>query len=281
MTLNSVGVMQGRLSPRPTSRLQAFPWDHWKQEFGLARDAGFDSIEWIFEAERARQNPLWTAPGQRAIAQQVNSTGVRVLSVCADYFMVHRLAGGSREDVRKNVSVLKQLIVRSAEIGARRILLPLLEQAGLHTPEIEEEAVDSIRQCLPIAEHYRVTLGLEMEIEGRDYADFIGRFDSPRVRAYYDTGNSTAAGFDIAEDVRPVLPLLEAVHVKDREVSGTTRNLGTGAANFEGFFRVLDDYGFRGDYVMQSYFGSDHLYDTLRNFNYLKVQLARAKREAA
>ena len=278
---NRVGIMQGRLSPRPPNGLQAFPWDRWQREFSVARDAGFDCIEWIFEAERAFENPIWTESGQRSIVREVSRTGVLVRSVCADYFMVHRLAGDRPAAVAHAVGVLKQLIVNAAFIGAERILLPLLETSAIDSPELEDQAVDSIRQCLPLAETHGVTLGLEMEVPGERYAAIIERLSSRRVRAYYDTGNSAATGVDIAEDVRPLLPVLEAVHVKDRELHGESRPLGKGVADLPGFFDVLSSAGFRGDFVLQSWFGDDYLYDTLRGLNYVKLQLSRAKREAA
>ncbi len=276
-----MGVMQGRLSPKPADRLQAFPAATWEAEFGAAHDAGFDFIEWIFEADGARNNPLWSSEGQRAIRKKISETGVTVSSVCADFFMVHRLAGTSAAEGRCNVNILQQLIERTAELGARRILLPLLETSALGSPELEAEARENLWQCLPAAERYDVTIGLEMDIPGDQYARFVSSFDSPRIRAYYDSGNSAAQGYDIAEDVRHVLPMLEAVHVKDRQLHGHSRMLGEGVANFPGFFSTLDEAGFRGDFVLQSYFGEDYLFDTLRNLNYLKVQVGRARRRAA
>lgn len=276
-----IGVMQGRLSPRPEDRLQAFPWNTWEAEFDSARDSGFDFIEWIFEAEGAPQNPIWTADGQRQIRQKISETGITVSSVCADFFMVHRLAGVSEVEARHNVDILEQLIARTAELGAKRILLPLLETAAIDTPEQQAQARESLRRCIPAAERFGVTLGLEMDVPGKQYAEFVTSLQSPRIRAYYDTGNSAAQGYDIAEDVKHVLPFLEAVHVKDRELFGGSRLLGEGVANFSGFFSSLDAAGFRGDFLLQSYFGDDYLFDTLRNFNYLRLQLGRARRKAA
>ena len=47
--MNKVGVIQGRLSPRPYPKLQEFPWRTWRKEFEHAEKIGFDFIEWIFE----------------------------------------------------------------------------------------------------------------------------------------------------------------------------------------------------------------------------------------
>ena len=125
------------------------------------------------------------------------------------------------------------------ELGATRILLPLLETSALDTPEQVREATESIQSVCPALEAYDVTLGLEMEIPGDGVCRRDPRHRASHVRAYYDTGNSTAQGFDIASDILPLLPLLEAVHLKDRVAFGTSQPFGRGAANFHGFFDVL------------------------------------------
>lgn len=252
-----IGVIQGRLSPRPPGKLQAFPWTSWQDEFPAAADLGFDFIEWNFEQPNATENPIWTDSGRQNIIQICERTGVAVRSVCADYFMVQQLAGGTELTRRANVRVLKKLIEFAAEVGARRILLPLLEQAGLSTPARREDAIKSLRSAAPVAAQCGVVLGLEMEISGPEYAGFIASVGHPAVRAYYDTGNSTAAGFDIERDIEPLLPVLEAVHIKDRVVGGTSRPVGTGATNFPGFFRKLRSAGFTSDFVLQHFFELD------------------------
>src|SRR5262249_18789721 len=90
---NPIGIVQGRLSPPVPGRLQAFPSRTWREEFGRARTCGFSSLEWVFEADNYEQNPIWTQEGVVAIRRQIDETGVRVDSICADYFMTHPLFG--------------------------------------------------------------------------------------------------------------------------------------------------------------------------------------------
>src|SRR4051794_19639769 len=101
-----IGVMQGRLSPRPEGKLQEFPWRSYREEFARAARLGLHSIEWIFEAPRFEENPLWTEAGREEIRELTAASGVRVQSVCADYFMVRRLAGESSLSLAQNRGVL-------------------------------------------------------------------------------------------------------------------------------------------------------------------------------
>jgi L-ribulose-5-phosphate 3-epimerase len=276
-----IGVMQGRLSPRPAGKLQEFPWHSYRDEFARAARLGLHSIEWIFEAPRCQENPLWTEAGRAEIRELIAQSGVRVQSVCADYFMVHRLAGESSLSLAQNRDVLAELIVAAHAVGADRILIPLLETSAVDSPELKREIVLSLRSVVEVAERYGVTLGLEMEIPGTEYVKVVQSVGSPRVRAYYDTGNSTAQGADIAEDIVPVLPVLHAVHIKDRVKGGGSKPLGTGDTNFLGFFPELLRAGFRGDFVLQHYFEAQPELETERSLSFVQQLIESAKAEAA
>jgi len=276
-----VGVMQGRLSPRPSGKLQEFPSRSYADEFPKAARLGFHSIEWIFEAPGFEQNPIWTPAGRAEVRALIAANGVKVQSVCADFFMRQRLAGDGEAARARHEAVLARLIEAAREVGADRILLPLLETSAVDTPELRLEVTESLRRVAPIAEQHGVTLGLEMEIPGADYARLIEDVASPRVRAYYDTGNSTAQGLDIAADVVPLLPLLCAVHVKDRVRGGGSKPLGTGDANFQGFFPRLLGAGFRGDFVLQHYFDEQPELEAERALCFVQQMIESAKAEAA
>jgi hexulose-6-phosphate isomerase len=195
--------------------------------------------------------------------------------------MLHRLAGEGDAALARNREVLAELIVAAHAVGADRILLPLLETSAVDTPALQREVVLSLRSVAPVAERYGVTLGLELEIPGEEYASLLRSVGSTRVRAYYDTGNSTAQGADIATDIVPLLPLLHAVHVKDRVRGGGSRPLGTGDANFQGFFARLMRAGFRGDFVLQHYFEHDPELEAERSLSFVQQLLEAAKAEAA
>jgi L-ribulose-5-phosphate 3-epimerase len=268
-----IGVMQGRLSARPENRLQAFPHQTWPEEFAQAKRLGFSYLEWIYEAERAQENPIASSAGRAAIRACAAQSGLPVGSVCADYFMIHRLAGGAASERKQHAAALSELVRWTRELGATRILLPLLETSALDSPERVREATESIQSACPALEAYDVTLGLEMEIPGEAYAAVIRGIDHAHVRAYYDTGNSTAQGLDIASDILPLLPVLEAVHLKDRLLAGTSQPFGRGAANFAGFFSAIASAGYRGDFLTQHYFDTDPEASAAHSLGFVRGQL--------
>ena len=63
----AIGFMQGRLSPLVNGKIQAFPWNHWKDEFSIAYENGFKIMEWTLDQDRLYENPFMTEKGQSEI----------------------------------------------------------------------------------------------------------------------------------------------------------------------------------------------------------------------
>ncbi len=271
--MNKMGIIQGRLSPRPYPKLQAFPERSWKKEFQAAKDLGFDYIEWIFELDNVERNPLRNRGGRKEIISLVRETGMPVQSVCADFFLTrpfYRIRGYT---IDENVYALKELIANTAEIGAHIILLPVLEEAEIRTLEERDLLVSVLKQCVPELEQYGIKLGLETELGALQYRDLCQNVGSSYVGAYYDTGNCAACGYDMAEDMGVLADELVCIHVKDRKLHGESTFLGEGAANLKGGVQVLKEYGYSGGYTLQTYFEEDCTTAARRNLLYMKSLL--------
>ena len=76
----------------------------------------------------ADQNPLMTLAGVEEIKAVSDQTGVKVLSVCADYFMEAPLHDEDYQVAEHSVEVLKQLLESSMKLGIRNIVIPCVVQ---------------------------------------------------------------------------------------------------------------------------------------------------------
>ena len=47
--MKQIGIMQGRLLPKYKKRYQAHPVGYWQAEFNIAKELGFDQIEFILD----------------------------------------------------------------------------------------------------------------------------------------------------------------------------------------------------------------------------------------
>lgn len=264
--------MQGRLSRRPNDRIQAFPRNTWKEEFVLARELGLANIEWLFEVDDYQNNPIWTKEDD-SIKKLFDATGVKVRSVCADYFMPKRLFNLPQSEIEENIDVLIELIQKSSIVGAEVILLPVLEISEVKSVNDKIELIENLQRPLDIAQSLNIKLGLETELPAFEYRELVERANHPSLGVYYDTGNAAAKGYNIEEDLKLLAPLLCGVHIKDRTLNGSSVMLGEGRANFKGFFRRLNQLDYNGPLVLQSWFGDKHLNDALANLTFVKEHL--------
>ena len=277
--MNPIGIMQGRLSPPVGGRIQSFPVDTWRDEFFLAREAGLDRIEWIYEAGTDADNPLGTDDGLEEIRQLVEDSGVAVRSVCADYYMAERLV--TQDGVPKETAVrhLVWLVERAAALGAQHIVLPFVDASSLQSSQELEGLLMVLKSVVPAAERGGVELHLETDLQAPVLEQLLrDGVESPAVRVNYDIGNEAWAGHDPKEDLPRLGPSLGSVHVKDRLLGGGTVPLGTGSAHFDACFRMFAAVEYTGSFVLQAARGDDgdEVQWAKRNRRFVKRQLDAA-----
>lgn len=270
MRKNKIGIIQGRLSPRPYPKLQEFPHKTWREEFMSARRIGYDFIEWIFEEDNYQENPIWTVNGRKDIKRCIEETGITVESVCADFFLANPFFRRISYSFEELIAKMKKLISYASEIGAGIILLPVLENAEIRTEEEADILMEALNRLVDVLEHYNVRIGLETELVAVQYFELASRIKSKYVGIYYDAGNCTFRGYNMRNDMEILLPKLLQVHVKDRLVGGGSVFLGTGDTNFSEGIPYIQSHGYNGNYVLQTYFEDEYLETASKNLEYMR-----------
>jgi hexulose-6-phosphate isomerase len=200
-SIPDLGVMQGRLSPPRNGRIQSFPWHAWREEFARAAECGLQRIEWIFEAERWSDNPLATSDGQAELRRLEERTGVRVVSVCADYFLDLPLVRVDGHELEARVGMLKFLIRQVAGLGLEHMDLPLVDASACRDDRDVERVHQVVASCLPELEAARLQLLLETDLPPDRFRALLEGINHPLVGANHDIGNSASLGFDAAEEL--------------------------------------------------------------------------------
>jgi sugar phosphate isomerase/epimerase len=250
---NPIGVMQGRLLPKFRGRYQAHPLGYWQEEFPLAAQFGLDCIEFILDFNDAEANPLLRSDGPDEVLRVGERTGVRVRTVCADYFMEAPLHHPDDGRAAKSQEVLRRLIAQGKAIGVTDIVIPCVDQSSLADATAVDRFVAKLRPLIEDAERSGINLSLETDLAPQPFAELLERFGSGRVTVNYDIGNSASLGFDPAEELACYGRRISDIHIKDRLLRGGSVRLGTGAAQFERFFAGLRPLEYRGPFVMQAY----------------------------
>lgn len=255
--MNPIGIMQGRLSPRPEGRAQAFPAKTWRQEFTLARDCGFDCIEWLVTGEAVEANPLLDAHGPAEIRGAIEGSGVAVRSICADCFITSPFLRVSKADRCRATRRLEQIVTAAGALGAGVIVVPVIEGNEIRNEADVVDLFDVMSAPLTLARRLGLHIALESDRRGAELAALIDRGGSASLGACVDLGNSVAAGNDLAADIRALGDKVFAVHVKDRARGGDSRMLGGGDVDFDGALVALADAGYSGPLILETPVGDN------------------------
>jgi L-ribulose-5-phosphate 3-epimerase len=248
-----IGVMQGRLLPKYQGRYQAHPVGYWRDEFPLAKELGLAFIEFILDFNDAETNPLLSQNGKSEILEQVVATGVRVKTICADYFMEAPLHSEDTRVAAASLNVLQRLLVRADEVGVSDVVIPCVGHASLLDGRMVDNLVNALNPMLCMLDELNINLSFETDLNPSDFAALLQRFDSPRITVNYDTGNSAALGYDVEEELATYGDKITDIHIKDRVLGGGPVVLGTGNTDFERFFEKLKKYDYQGPFIMQAY----------------------------
>ncbi len=247
--------MQGRLSPPEDGRFQSFPRGSWRKEIARARETGLDYIEWIHDDYDRGANPIFTAEGRAELAALKQEHGIETPAVCGDWFMDFpfvRCTGAERAEREQH---LREVIEIAAKIGARRMVLPFVDQSRLTNEDEKQVALEVLREALPHAKKHGVELHLEADFGPAEFAGFLARLEDPYLKVNWDSGNSSGLGYVASEEFRAYGDRLGSVHIKDRyrkpEGGIETRPLGTGSADFDDVFSALKKLGYSGGVTLQ------------------------------
>lgn len=246
-----LGIMQGRLLPKYNGRYQAHPTGYWQEEFPVAASLGVKYIEFILDHNEVDLNPLMTREGLNTVKRAIQTTGVTVRSVCADYFMEAPLHHLDREKVKSSSSVLLQLMKNCHEIGVKDIVIPCVDHSSLYDEAAQDRFVGSLMPFQEIAEKLDINISLETDLAPKSFKELLERFGSDKITVNYDTGNSAALGYDPIDEFEAYGERISDIHIKDRLLGGGSVVLGTGSVDFHKFFQALATINYSGPIVMQ------------------------------
>ncbi len=271
----SIGMMQGRLSPSPDGRIHCFPAELWKTEFPEGARVGFDCIEWVYETTNLDRNPFRSEEGLADIREAVEKSGVEVSTICANYFMDHKLYGESEKSLHENISALAGLFRRAGQLGCKGVVLPIIEHASLNSERDREELKAGLYRAFEESDDSKVLALLETDLSPEENLELLRWLDHPRARLAFDMGNSAAVGFDPREEIEMLGDFIAHVHVKDRIRNGGNVALGTGAVDFDAVFQALARIGYDGDFVLETARLDDEIEAARRHLDFIRPFVER------
>ncbi len=258
---HNIGIMQGRLTPSKGRGIQFFPFDNWENEFYSAQKLGLNEIEFIFDYDCYQENPLWTDEGIVQIKNHMNQTGIKIKSVCFDYFMrrpFYKSETREREFIKEeNTKIIEKVLSGMKMLGITLLEIPLVDASSLQNGQEKEHFREWLTYIINNADE-TIYFALETDLNPRDFLEYLESFHNSKVGANYDSGNSSGIGYDPYEEVTVLKDYIFNIHIKDRIYHGTTVPLGTGSADFDRLFTGLKEINYKHSFILQAARGADN-----------------------
>lgn len=265
----TISIMQGRLLPPVDGALQAFPQGRWIEEFPLAKELGIKAMEWVYDNY---SNPL----EKRILIDQMvmlsQKAGVEVRSICADFFVRFPLLRDSRQYYQDRVSSLHWLCLIAKYAGIKRIVVPFVDMNAIYTTDELVEISTLMGKVGEYAMGCDIEIHLETNLGAMDTCKLFNKTHSSNIFITYDTGNSASMDRDPEEEWEAYGNLIGSIHIKDRIIGGPSVPFGTGAVKWDVIARLIKEYNYHGDFVLQSARGKDgdEIEWTKKNIEFLR-----------
>ena len=137
--------MQGRLSDPVDGKIQAFPWQNWKNEFAEAALIDMHLLEWTLDQDKLYKNPLMTAEGRQEIIELSKEYGTIIPSLTGDCFMQQPFWKIKGTTARQNLQSDFLEIVKSCSlVGIRMIVVPLVDNGRLESTNQQKILLDFV-----------------------------------------------------------------------------------------------------------------------------------------
>lgn len=267
------GVMQGRLTNKGGFFPQSFPWNNWQKEFLVAKELGFDCIEWMFNADMWEENPVITDEGVINIQKCIDNTGISVSGICANFFMENSIYNDTIEMKKRNIKILNTLVKNAGKIGCSNIILPMFGSSG---DFFERKSIwEQLYLLLGQLESGNVNILIETDAPIHIVKNFIDEIPDGRVGICYDMGNAAGLGKNVLSELRCYSNLIGEYHIKDKKNGESTVMLGKGDVPYKECMNWLLEYEHKALLILESYYGLNAIEDTKKNLQYIKDQMER------
>ena len=250
--INPIGFIQGRLSPMVDRKIQAFPWEHWQEEFKVAHDNSFNLMEWTLDQYRLYENPFMTSAGQQEIKELSKKFEISIPSLTGDCFMqapFYKQSGSERDALLRDI---ESVVNACHMLGVEFIVIPLVDNGRLENMEQEDALLKGLSATEANLKKYGLKIVFESDFPPDRLKAFIAQFSPDHYGINYDIGNSAALGFDLNDEIIAYGHRILNVHIKDRVYNGTTVPLGQGDADIPKVLQRLKSIGYSGNYILQT-----------------------------
>lgn len=239
----------------------SFPNDTLKNNFELAKKAGFDGVEVALDGA-GEVSLESTESDLLKVKHQAEDSGIQLYSVASGLYWDYWLNDDDASMRNKAKDIVKKHLECAATLGCESILVvPGSVNAEFAAPgkvvdyaAAYERSLEALMELKEYAEQYQVEIGLEnvwnkFLVSPLEMRDFIDKIGSKYVGSYFDVGNVLFNGYP-DQWIRILGDRIKKVHFKDYRVEAGGLHgfvdLLAGDINYPAVMDALKSVGYDG-----------------------------------
>ena len=267
-------------APGPLPIKKGLVWDMLPQKLSyterlkLAREAGFEVVQ---------ANTTPDKHEAEEIKKAAEAANIRIDSVMNMAHWKYPLSSASADDVATSMEGMRTSLHNAKLWGSDAVLLvPAVVNAQTTYKEAWERSQKQIRKLMPLAAELKVVIAIEevwnkFLLSPLEMQKYIGEFDSPWIKAWFDVGNVVFYGYP-QDWIRTLGKSIYKAHIKDfkRTKDGFEWvNLGDGDVDWTAVRQAFADVGYAGSAIAELEGGDEaYLRDVSKRMDRLVVGLA-------
>lgn len=239
----------------------SFPNDTLKNNFELAKKAGFEGVEVALD-ETGEVSLQSTEKDLLSVKRQAEDCGIELYSVASGLYWSYWLNDDDETVRKKAKDVVKKHLETASILGCESILvIPGTVNAEFAAPgkvvdyaTTYERSLEAITELKEYGEKYKVEIALEnvwnkFLVSPMEMRDFIDKVDSKYVGSYFDVGNVLFNGYP-EQWIKILGNRIKKVHFKDYRVAAGGLHgfvdLLAGDVNYPEVMKALQSIGYDG-----------------------------------
>ena len=260
-----IGIIQGRLTKTPINILQKFP-KKWALEFPLAKECGFNYIEFFSERNFNKQNPVWSKINILKYLELANNNNLKIYSFVDDYVIYNPIF------IKKNYEYLKKLIINLNLINIKKLVLPFYEKNEI-TEKNVEKFIPNLSKIANFATKKKINILLEGNFNPELFFYIKKKCKTNKIGLVFDSGNRVNLNRNIYNDIEIFKDDIKHIHIKDKNDKNKNVKLGSGNLDFIKFFRQLKKIKYNYNFAMESTRENDPIKTAKKNLKFIQKQL--------
>jgi len=239
--METLGVMQGRLTPQTDNRIQFFPLIGWREEFPTLKKLGISHLEWTFDRNGLFENPILTTSGCEEVNYLAKSFKVSIGTATCDNLMnapIHKVG----PDGQTSSDEFEKFIELVAKSTISTLVWPLVDAGSIKDSKELELFLVAISKHFNLLAKHGIKVAFETDLSPLKNLDLMEKLPQNLFGLNLDIGNSASYGHSIVEEWNLNSNRILNIHIKDRLFEGLTVPLGSGSVSWSEVKYISDRY---------------------------------------